>query len=521
MPISNYQVPGVYVTQSGTSLTAINPTNINILLLADQPVAGANTDTFNNVIATSGVNLGQLSVPMVNTTTTGTYSTYSGYTVTWVSGSTTVTGTYGVNFTINTPSNQPFSYLSTSGVSAGVSALPSGTISVTYGHNWAAYGTYSSFNTLAATCGAAVSGTTITSPVTLAAQLAFQNGANTVQVLPVARIATAGAGAATAADWTRALSTTGSGNDTTYLANFTGVDVVVPLYGFVNTSGTNFGQIITNGSGTVSTALSAYLAAQYNVGRYQRSFVGVDGTFNQVTTSALQTLASGFGSSTAGQRISLVFPASINYNPGLSSNTGLTNVNFNIPGYYMAAALAGTFAGQPNVATPITNKTVAGFNYIPNQISLADASTNYLPYGITTVFQKRDGNLWVLQGLNTNVTNWLTQEISISAIGDQLAYNISTSLNNSYLIGGPMTSTTVMSAVSTVQSTLKSAVGNGLIQSYQNLSYQLGAPNPTTIYITFQYSPTYPINYIQVTLSLNTQTGSVITQNTQSNLVAY
>ena len=151
MPISNYQVPGVYVTQSGTALTAINPTNINILLLADQPVAGANTDTFNNVIATSGVNLGQLTVPMVNTTTTGTYSTYSGYTVTWVSGSTTVTGTYGVNFSINTPSNQPFSYLSTSGVSAGVASLPSGTISVTYGHNWGAYGNYTSFNTLAAT----------------------------------------------------------------------------------------------------------------------------------------------------------------------------------------------------------------------------------------------------------------------------------------------------------------------------------------------------------------------------------
>ena len=521
MPISNYQVPGVYVTQSGTALTAINPTNINILLLADQAVAGSSTDTFNNVIATSGVNLGQLTVPMVNTTTTGTYSTYSGYTVTWVSGTTTVTGTYGVNFTINTPTNQPFSYLSTSGVSAGVAALPSGTINITYGHNWGAYGTYTNFNTLAATCGAAVSGSTITSPVTLAAQLAFQNGANTVQVLPVARISSSGTAIASTSDWTRALSATASGNDPTYLANYTGTDVIVPLYGFVNTSGTNFGQIIPYGTGTVATALTSYLAAQYNVGRYQRSFVGVDGTFNQVTTSAMQTLASGFGGSTAGTRVSLAFPGSINYNPGLSSNTGLTNVNFNIPGYYLSAALAGLFAGQPNVATPITNKTVAGFNYIPNQIALTDAATNYLPYGITTVFQKRDGNLWVLQGLNTNVTNWLTQEISISAIGDQLANNVSAALNSSYLIGGPMTSTTVNSAVGIVASTLKSAVADGLIQSYQNLSYQLAAPNPTTVYITFQYSPTYPINYIQVTLSLNTQTGTVITGNTQSNLVSY
>lgn len=521
MPISNYQIPGVYVTQSGTSLTAVNPTNLNILFIADQVVPGANTDNFYNVIATSGANIGQLSIPMVNNTSTGTYSTYSGYTVTWVSGSTTVTGTYGVNFTINNPTGSPFSYLSTSGVTAPVSGLPSGTISITYGHEWGAYGTYYDFNQVASTCGAAVSGTTITSPFTLAAQLAFQNGANTVQLLPVARITSSGTSAATATDWIRTFSTAGTGSDPTYLATFGGVDAIVPLYGFVNTSGTSTGQIIPYGSSTVAQALTNYLANQFNVGNYQRAFLGVDGTYNQVTTSALQTLASGFGSSSAGTRVTLAFPGSINYNPGLNSNTGLTNVNFNIPGYYLAAALAGLFVGQTDVMVPITNKTVAGFNYIPNQIGLTDAATNYLPFGITTVYQKRDGNLWVLQGLTTNITNWLTQEISINAVGDRLANNVKNDLNNSFLIGGPLTQQTVSAALGTVQGTLTNAVSKGLIQSYQNLSYALYAPNPTTINITFQYSPTYPINYIQVTLSLNTQTGTVITQNTQSNLVSY
>lgn len=519
MPISNYQIPGVYVTQSGTSLTAINPTNLNVLLLADQPVAGSNTDAFYNITAASGATLGQFSIPMVNTTSTGTYSNYSGYTVVWTSGTTTVTGTYGVNFTVNTVSGSPFSYLSTSGTTVPVTGLPSGTINVTYGHNWGAYGTYYSFNTLANTVGQAVNNTTITSPVTLAAQLAFQNGANTVQVLPIARVSSSGQSAATTADWIRTLSTSSTGNDPTYLASFQGVDVIVPLYGFVSTSGSTTGQLIPYGSGTVAQALANYLEAQFNVGTYQRAFIGVDGTSNQITTAALQAFAGSLGQSNAGTRITLAFPATINYNPGLNTNSGLTNVNFNIAGYYLAAALAGIFVGQTDVMVPITNKIVTGFNYIPNQISLTDAATNYLPYGITTVFQKRDGNLWVLQGLTTNVTNWLTQEISINAVGDRLANNIRTDLNNSALIGGPLTANTSATAVSTVQSTLINAKANNLIQSYQNLSYTINPANPTTIEITFQYSPTYPINYIQTTLSLNTSTGTVVTSNTQSNLV--
>ena len=165
---------------------------------------------------------------------------------------------------------------------------------------------------------------------------------------------------------------------------------------------------------------------------------------------------------------------------------------------------------------PITNKQIFGFNYVPNQISINDAQTNYLPYGITTAYQKRDGNLWCLQGLTTNTTNWLTQEISINAIGDRLARNISSDLNNSYIIGGPLTAITVNTALAIVQATLVNAKKSGLIQSYQSLSYTLSSPNPTTIYITFQYSPTYPVNYIQVTFSLNTSTGAVIAQSTNN-----
>ena len=524
-PIPNYQIPGVYVTQSGSSLQAINPTNLNIAIVADNPLPGYGTDTFSNVTAASGSTIGLLSVPMVNTTSTGTYSTYSGYTVTWVSGTTTITGTFGVNFNINTPSGQAFSYLTTSGISAsGATALPSGSVQITYGHNWAAYGTFYEYTQAANAIGNTVSGTTIVNPALLATQLAFQNGANTVAILPVARIATSGTGAAQISDWTRVfqISTSGNnGNDPTYLATQYNVDVVVPLYGFLSVSGTTTGQLLTYSNSNVAAAIANYLTVQSGIGNYQRAFLGYDGTNNQITASQVQALASGFGNSGAGTRITLVAPGAINYNPGLSTSTGLTNVNFNVPGYYLAAALAGIFVGQTDVYVPITNKSINGFNYVPNQISTSDAQYNYLSYGICTAYQNRNGVFTVLQGLTTNTNNWLTQEISINAVGDRLANNVKNGLVNSFLIGGPLTANTAATAQGIVQGILTDAVSNGLIQSYQNLSYMVNPATPTTITITFQYSPTYPINYIQAVLSLNTSTGTVVAGNAQSNTVVY
>jgi hypothetical protein len=528
MPIANYQVPGVYVTQSGNALSSVNPTNLNIAIVTDQSVPGTFTDNFIGVVPASGTTISQLTTPLVNTTSTAFYANNAGFSVTWVSGSTTITGLYGRDFTVFTPSGSAFSSLTTSGISV-ITNLPSGSVTVTYGNYWGAYGNYSSFNQVNNVLGAAVSGNTITSPATLASYLAFQNGASTVSILPVARVSTitgaiAGSGntygtAASVSDWTRAfaaISGSYTSNDPTFLMNLVGVDVVVPLYGFTNASG-----VLPYTGATVASGVASYLTAQSGVGNYQRAFIGVDGTANQVTASGVQALASGFGASAAGTRISLVHPGSLTYNPGLNSNTGLTNVNFNIPGYYLAAAVAGTFVGQTDVMVPVTNKQINGFSSIPNQISLIDAQSNYLPYGILTVRQKRDGNFWILHGLTTNVTSWLTQEISINAVGDRLANNVKKDLDNSYLVGGPLTKNTTAAVIGTVQGTLTNAVSNGLIQSYQNLSLSVNQANPTTVNVTFQYAPTYPINYIQVTLSLNTTTGQVVYGNTQSNFVAY
>ena len=513
MPIPNYQVPGVYVTQTTSALTSVSPTSLSIAIVADQQTPGSQTDTFYAPVPTSGIPLGQLSVPMVNTSYSGTYTSYSGFTLTWTSGNTTsgttVTGTYGYNFNISTANG--ISTLTTVGVTAtGVNVLPSGTLTLQYGHNWGAYGRYTSQNAVSSSIGPAISGTTIVNPAVLASQLAFQNGASIVSIVPVARVSNSGS--AQPSDWANTLTVATSGSNPIYLSN-TAADVIVPL-----NSLTSNGVITGVTAGTVAYAINSYINTQANNGIYQRAFLGVDGTNAQTTVSSYQALANGFNSS----RVSVIYPPVVNFNPGLNTTNGLSNATINIAGYYVAAALAGLFVGQqPDISTPITNKQVLGFNDIPNQINLIDAQTSYLPYGVLVVRKKTDGNFWVLHGLTTNVQNWLAQEISISAIGDRLAQFVRTDLINSYLVGGPLTKNTSAAALATVQATLTNALSNGLIQGYQNLSFSVNQATPTTITVSFQYAPTFPINYIQANVSLNTQTGQVVYGNAQSNFVVY
>lgn len=500
MPISNYQTPGVYVTQSGSSFVSVSNAALNICILADSTVSGYDTDTY---VAVSGSLVGVLSTPLVNS---GTITAYTS----------TITGTNGVNFSTTrcnsdgstNPTGIYTAVYTTSGFSG---AAISGTTTFNYQHSFGGYGTYTNYNAVSTAFGPAVSGTNVSSQASLASYLAFLNGAASVTVLPVARASsyngiTVGSVASTS-DWSRALTTSNTGSDETYLNNQVGVDVVVPTYPFSTSAG-----VVTYSSDAVSTGITSYLSTQFNNGVYQRFFIGIDGTANNLTSTAVVAFATAFNNS----RVSIAYPGSLTYNPGLNATTGLSNTLINIAGYYGAAALAGLFVGQPSVATPITNKQVFGFTAVPNQVSAVDSASIYQANGLCVIRQRRNGNMYVQQGLTTNTSNWLTQEISINAIGDVLADNIQAALVSSGLIGAPLTAQTFAGAQGIVQNQLISSVKTGLIQAYQNLTATTGNPNPTTIYITFQYAPTYPINYIDVTLSLNPNTGQLTTTGTLS-----
>jgi hypothetical protein len=84
-----------------------------------------------------------------------------------------------------------------------------------------------------------------------------------------------------------------------------------------------------------------------------------------------------------------------------------------------------------------------------------------------------------------------------------------TTYNQAGLIGQPITSTllTVISNLATAALAYLST--EGVIAGYTMPSVIQDAGNPDQVDVTFGYSPMYPLNYIQVTYSINQTTGSV------------
>jgi hypothetical protein len=379
----------------------------------------------------------------------------------------------------------------TFGSTATVSGLLQSQVAINYSYTTATSGqfyTFNDYNSVTAVFGNpwnyTTSGVVVQSPVSLGAYLAFQNGAQSVTC---ANIVTSGA-TATEQDFLNAITATSGASVYTNPQ----IDVIVPLVGVTAT-----GQLLK--------FLPSYLNSQAQNGVYQRAFVGFD-----TLSGTLTNTVNGLINAAKSTRLTLTAPNAITINPGLNSSTGYSNGTVTIGGYYLAAALAGTFVGQPDVYIPITHKTVNGFVGIPNQVSPNDSQT-IQSLGGTIVRQRNDGTIYVRHGLTTNTTNWMTQELSINAIGDRLAQNIQSAIDNSTIIGSALTQATLSSLQSIVLATLMRSVNTNLIQSFQNVSYTYNGSSPTTVNVSFQYSPTFPLNYVQVTMSVNTNTGVITT----------
>ena len=475
-PIPGYQNPNVYVQQAPTPvITSAAIDGIpNILFLAYTPTAPTNTqsDTF-QFTSYSGVQTftlsqsGTVSNFVLTNSLTGTPlvsgTNYSGPTT--VSGTTTFTTISGSSFVVNS------TYLQAS-----------------YTYTTVAPGTvynFTDYNSAANAFGQpfTYSGSTpvINSPASLAAFLAFQNGAPQVSLMNI-------------------VSSSGSlGDFLTAIQSFTSsdrFDAIVPLV-----YDTNYN---TYATGPLFKGIDQFLTAQANNGIFQRAFLGLD---NSVTGAALPiNVPINIAADMFSSRVSIVNLPTINYNPGFNSSTGTTTGVVSLNGYYVAAGIAGLWASQAP-QTPLTHQSLAGFASISNQLTTSQETT-LQSYGVLVVAQKRNGTIYIRHGLTTNTSNWLTQELSISSVGDYVAKNFKENFLNSNLIGQALTSS-VMSAINGLTVTILNDLKvSGVIQGYTGISITQNPSNPTQVLVTFLYSPTIPLNYISITIAINTSNGA-------------
>lgn len=261
--------------------------------------------------------------------------------------------------------------------------------------------------------------------------------------------------------------------------------------------------VILSGASADHAYLKGHVTSVSEAGFLRRGFIGLAGTPTiQDHINLAQQMSS--------ERITVVGPARFLVHNG-------TETPSIVPGYFAAAAVAGRQAGlQPQ--EPLTRKQLFGFMGIDGQASTSEI-LRAQSFGVTMLYEDRFGRIVIKHGLTTLMSNVYTREISVVTARDRLRDVIFDTLDQSGLIGSAMTPESVNLVVAGVESALGVAVRSGLIFDYSDVKYRVPTNEPTTIEVRFAYRPIMPLNYILVQFAIDTQTGSIEFQSLQESPV--
>lgn len=171
-----------------------------------------------------------------------------------------------------------------------------------------------------------------------------------------------------------------------------------------------------------------------------------------------------------------------------------------VDGFFVAAAAAGFLSGMPNVAIPLTNKTLSGFTILRDKLFRPIIIENLIASGIT-VLQPATGGGNVVWGRTTTNSGFPEEEeISIIFIRDRIAKTMRAAFAG--FIGGAESPTLQGSLQARANSILQSFISSGLITAFTNLKVARDKVDPRQWNITVQVQPVYPVNYIYVRIGL-------------------
>jgi len=326
-------------------------------------------------------------------------------------------------------------------------------------------------------------------PLTMGAQVAFQNNASVLIM-----VQNEGAGT-TAGDFLDSLSKL-----ETKL-----VDVIVPL---------------TIGSGITQNAMSVSeraLALNYTklhcetmsneVNHKERVSLGSLGVAEIGDATTEDTYIFTASVALDSKRIALIAPGTTTVQ--LQDPAGVFQ-NVNIDGCFLATAAAGISVSPLNdVATPLTNKELVGFTAIsattpdhPATDYLAVEMNNLAAAGVM-VIASEGPRIFVRHQLTTDQTNVVVGEFSVVTLVDYVSQAVRSSCNQ--FIGKKLKpSTTIPAVKGAILATLATLAQNDIISSIGGITVQINPLNPTELLVEASYVPIFPLNRIKVTFTIKT-----------------
>lgn len=324
----------------------------------------------------------------------------------------------------------------------------------------------------------------ISSPLSLAAQVAFENGVSEIVMCPTAALPSgAVTDAAKSSARRQVLSAAYAEIDTDY-----NIAIVVPV-----TQG-----IATADAAGTATDLRTHII-QATADDYPR--VGVIG-FDAAVTTAPDTLIA--NASLASRRIMFAFAAP----GGLQYFAGGANAAYTVGHGYLAVAYGSKMASQ-SPARSLTRQQVQSFVGIAGTPLSNSLKNQYAAGGVAVTEIDRRGRMIVRHGVTTDMTSINTREMSVVRARDALVSVVQNGLDDSGLIGTPIDLDTALNVKSIVSGLLEQTVQVGTIISYTGLGVRQLSSDPSVIEVKFSYRPAYPLNYVLVSFSINVTTGNV------------
>jgi hypothetical protein len=304
----------------------------------------------------------------------------------------------------------------------------------------------------------------ISSPLSFAARIAFQNGASEIVLL--------------------ASATNGDSDISSALSKLES-DESVQVIG------------VTSGAPAVLTSLNAHLTAMNSQGRFRQGVVGRDSSVTPITAQQL--------------RDSQVFnnEAMVHVSPSSFKLVNpVTGREMVVGGQYAAAGVLGMLAAR-DVHIPLTRKTLAGFSGVAETRTATEMALDSAA-GLLVV-EERTGVLRVRHGITTAAGNINTREMSVVRAKYDMGHRLRNTLDGIIGIVAPVQDAPGIVS-SLVRGVLEQIVLEGAISSYRNVKSRLLASDLTTVEVRFEYTPAYPINNIIVNFTINTQTGDFALQ---------
>lgn len=306
----------------------------------------------------------------------------------------------------------------------------------------------------------------IASELTLACNLAFTNGAQTVVT-----VAVKGSGSVQTSDYLAAL---------VKLEGIQQISVIVPA----------------TGNSAIFPAVRDHVALQSSQKYERRAILGTDGSTSTISSSSRINTAKGLASS----RVILTSPSTVKY-----YNSQISQVQ-TLGAQFVAAAIAGVSVTQ-SPQFPLTRKPIAGFIGVE---SSSDAQKNQETSSGLCVYEASAGsNLRIRHGVTTDPQTTLTREWSILGQQDAMSFRLRNAFETDGLIGSIVSDTILANVKASAASALTSLVSDGIIQDFTALKVRQQSQNLDAIEISYEWKAALPLNYIVVRFTLNVSSGDI------------